>query len=200
VAFSFSTSAMLADVLPRALNHLLDSDPALGARLAPFPGEVLELRAPPLPPLCLAIAAGGRVQPAPAGTPATLTVTLGSGALAAAAKGEDHFLRQVEVSGNARLAAEVMFLFRHLRWDAEEDLSRLVGDAAAHRLAGAARGIAALHAEAARRLAEGFMEYALEERPILVPRRGMEALASATARLRDDLERLEQRIRRLEAR
>lgn len=191
---------MLADVLTRALNHLLDSDPALGARLAPFPGEVLELRAAPLPPLCLAIAAGGRFHPAPAGTPATLAVALGPGALAGAVRGEDHFLREVEVSGNARLAAEVMFLFRHLRWDAEEDLSRLVGDAAAHRLAGAARGIGALHVEAARRVAEGILEYALEERPILVPRRGMEALASATARLRDDLERLEQRIRRLEAR
>lgn len=197
---AFSFSAMLADVLPRALNHLLDSDPALGARLEPFPGEVLEVRAPPLPPLCLAIAAGGRFQPAPAGTAASLTVTLGSGALAAAVKGEDHFLREVEVSGNARLAAEVMFLFRHLRWDAEEDLSRLVGDAAAHRLAGAARAIAGLHAEAARRVAEGFMEYALEERPILVSRRGLEPLAAATARLRDDLERLEQRIRSLEAR
>jgi ubiquinone biosynthesis protein UbiJ len=190
---------MLADVLPRALNYLLDSDPALGARLAPFPGEVLEVRAPPLPPLCLAIAADGRLRSAPAGTPATLTVTVGPGALAGAVRGEDHFLRQVEVSGNARLAAEVMFLFRHLRWDAEEDLSRLVGDAAAHRVAGAARGIAALHVEAARRVAEGFMEYALEERPILVSRRGMAPLAAATARLRDDLERLEQRIRRLEA-
>jgi len=198
VAFSFS--AMLADVLPRALNHLLDSDPALGSRLAPFAGEVLDLRAPPLPPLCLAVAAGGRLQSAPAGTPASLTITLGSGALAAAVKGEDHFLRQVEVSGNAQLAAEVMFLFRHLRWDAEEDLSRLVGDAAAHRLAGAASRIVELHLEVARRVAEGFMEYALEERPILVSRRGMAPLAAATARLRDDLERLEQRIRRLEAR
>jgi ubiquinone biosynthesis protein UbiJ len=196
VAFSFST--MLADVLPRALNHLLDSDPALGARLAPFPGEVLELRAPPLPPLSLAIAAGGRFQPAPPGTSATLTVTLGPGALAAAVRGEDHFLRQVEVAGNAQLAAEVMFLFRHLRWDAEEDLSKLLGDVAAHRVAGAARAFAALHAEGAWRIAEGMMEYALEERPILVSRRGMEPLASGTSRLRDDLERLEQRIRRLE--
>lgn len=197
---AFSFSAMLADVLTRALNHLLDSDPALGARLAPFAGEILELRAPPLPSLSLSIAAGGRVQPAPAGATASLTITLGSSALAAAARGEDHFLRQVDVSGNAHLAAEVMFLFRYLRWDAEEDLSRLVGDVAAHRLAGAARDIAGLHLDAVRRMAEGVVEYALAERPILVSRRGLEPLAGATARLRDDLERLEQRIRRLEAR
>lgn len=197
---AFSFSAMLADVLPRALNHLLDSDPALGSRLAPFAGEVLELRAPPLPPLCLAVAPGGRIEPAPEGAVASLMVALGPGALAAAVKGEDHFLRQVEVSGNARLAAEVMFLFRHLRWDAEEDLSRLLGDVAAHRLAGAARAFAALHAEGARRIAEGVMEYALEERPILVSRPRMEVLAGAAARLRDDVDRLEHRIRRLEGR
>lgn len=186
-------------MLTAALNHLLDSDPALRARLAPFAGEMLELRAPPLPPVGLAIGAGGRLEPPPAGAAPSLTIAVRPGALAAAARSEDHFLRHVEVAGNARLATEVMFLFRHLRWDAEEDLSKLLGDAAAHRLAGMARGIAALHVEAARRVAEGVMEYALEERPILVSRRGMAALASGTARLRDDLERLEQRVRRLEA-
>lgn len=191
---AFSFSAMLI----AALNHLLEADPALRERLAPFAGEVLDLRAPPLPTLRLAIAEGGRLAPAPSDAEPSLTITLGPGALAAAARSEDHVLREVEISGNARLATAVMFLFRHLRWDAEEDLSRLIGDAAAHRVAGAARGFAALHVEAARRIAEGFVEYALEEKPILVSRPGMEALAGATARLRDDLERLEKRLQRLE--
>ena len=192
---AFSFSAMLA----AALNHLLDSDSTLRARLAPFKGEVIELRAAPLPPLRLALTEGGRMEPAAEAAVPSLTIAIGPGALAAALRGEDHFLRQVEIAGNARLATEVMFLFRHLRWDAEEDLSRLLGDALAHRVAGAARGLAALHHEAARRIAEGFMEYALEERPILVSRRSMESLAAGSSRLRDDLDRLEQRIRNLEA-
>lgn len=186
-------------MLSAALNHLLEAEPALRARLAPFAGEVLELRDSPLPALRLAVAEGGRLAPAPLSAAPSLTVTLAPGALAAALKGEEHLLRSVEISGNARLASEVMFLLRHLRWDAEEDLSRLIGDVAAHRVVGLARELAILHREAASRIAEALVEYALEERPILVSRRGMEALALQTARLRDDLERLEKRLRRLEA-
>jgi len=37
------------------------------------------------------------------------------------------------------LAAEVNWLIDHVRWDAEEDLARLIGDAPAHTLAQAAR-------------------------------------------------------------
>ncbi len=193
MAFSFSA------MLNAALNHLLEAEPRLRVRLAPFAGEVLELRAAPLPALQLAVAEGGRLAPAPPGAASSLTITLAPGALAAALKGEEHFLRSVEISGNAQLATEVMFLFRHLRWDAEEDLSRLVGDVAAHRVAGLARELAALHREAARRIGEGLVEYALDERPLLVSRGRMQALAADSARLRDDLERLEKRIERLEA-
>src|SRR5574337_985981 len=49
----------------------------------------------------------------------------------------------VRIEGDVQLATEVSWLVDHLRWDAEEDLSRLVGDAPAHALAEAARGIAA---------------------------------------------------------
>src|SRR5688572_20519504 len=186
-------------MLSAALNHLLEAEPRLRVRLAPFAGGVLELRAAPLPPLQLAVAEGGRLAPAPSSATPSLTVTLAPGALAAALGGEEHLLRSVEITGNAQLASEVMFLLRHLRWDAEEDLSRVIGDVAAHRVAGLAREIVALHRETASRIAEGLLEYALEERPMLVSREHLQALAAASARLRDGLERLEKRVERLEA-
>ena len=46
---------------------------------------------------------------------------------------------KVRIEGDVQLAAEVNWLIDHVRWDAEEDLARLVGDAAAHSLAQAAR-------------------------------------------------------------
>ena len=184
-----------------ALNHLLDAEPWARERLAPFAGESLELRAPPLPALRFEIAADGRLSPAatasgPAAKP-SLAVTFGPGALAAAVKGEEHLLRAIQVEGNARLAGEVMFLFRNLRWDAEEDVAKLVGDIAAHRIAGTARAVAAWHVDAARRIAESLAEYATEERPLLVRRGELEENSAALARLRDALERLEKRIERL---
>jgi hypothetical protein len=47
-----------------ALNHLLESETWARERLAPFAGEALELRAPPLPALRFLIAADGRPPPA----------------------------------------------------------------------------------------------------------------------------------------
>ena len=181
-----------------ALNHLLDAEPWASERLAPFAGETVELRAPALRALRFAIVAGGRLAPAPQATAASLVITLRPEALPAAARGEDHLLRAVELEGNAKLASEALFLVRHLRWDYEEDLAQAIGDIAAHRLAGLARQIAGWHADAARRLAEGLVEYALEESRLLVARAEMQAHGSANARLRDGLERLEKRLARLE--
>ena len=178
-----------------ALNRLLQAEPWARERLAPFAGETLELRAPPLPSLRFVILPGGTLE-AGGGEPA-LVITVRPDALAALAKGEEHFLRSVEVTGNEQLAAEVMVLARQLRWDAEEDLSRLVGDVAAHRLAELARGFVAWQADAARRLAEGFADYAVEEKRVLLGRADLETFKNEISRLRDAVERLEKRVGRL---
>jgi len=48
----------------------------------------------------------------------------------------------VRIEGDVQLAAEVNWLVDHVRWDIEEDLSRVIGDAPAHTLGQAARGMA----------------------------------------------------------
>jgi ubiquinone biosynthesis protein UbiJ len=47
----------------------------------------------------------------------------------------------MRVEGDVMLAAELNWLVDHVRWDAEEDLSRLVGDAWAHKLVGLAKRV-----------------------------------------------------------
>jgi ubiquinone biosynthesis protein UbiJ len=180
-----------------ALNHVLRQQAWARERLAPFAGETVEVRGAFLPSLRLTIDEHGLVKEASKEEEPSLVVTLKPEAAAALARGEEHFLRAVEVSGNARLADEVMALARHLRWDFEEDLSRLVGDAAAHRLAEGLRAFAAWQADAARRLAGAFAEYATEEANLLARRGEFDSLARDTAVLRDAVERLEQRMRRL---
>jgi len=180
-----------------ALNRLLDREAWARARLAPFAGESIELAFPPLPALRVGIEPEGRIAPAARDAEASLLVRLGPDAAAAFLRGEEHFLRAIEVSGNARLASEVLVLVRQLRWDAEEDLSRVVGDVAAHRLAGLARDFLAWQRDAVGRLADGAMEYVVEERRMLVPRGEFEAHAAEVAQLRDALARLTQRLQRL---
>lgn len=145
----------------------------------------------------LAIAEGGRVKPAAPEAQASLRILVKPEAPAALLRGKEHFLHAIEVTGNARLADEVMVLARNLRWDYEEDLSRFVGDVAAHRLAGAARDFLAWQADSARRLASSFAEYATEEKKLVLGRDELDSFAQAISRLRDGVERLEQRVRRL---
>lgn len=48
----------------------------------------------------------------------------------------------VRIEGDVQLAAEVNWLVDHVRWDMEEDLARVLGDAPAHMLAQAGRTLA----------------------------------------------------------
>ena len=47
----------------------------------------------------------------------------------------------VHIEGDVQLAAEVNWLFDHVRWDPEEDVARLIGDAPAHTLVQTAKRI-----------------------------------------------------------
>lgn len=187
---------MIARAFVASLNHLLAAELWARETLAPFAGETIELRAAPFPALRLAVQENGFLGEATADPTPSVVIALKAEAPAALLRGE-HFLRAVEVSGNAKLADAVMLLVRHLRWDFEEDLSHLVGDVAAHRLAEALRGFAAWQADAAQRLGEALSDYMTEEARVLVRRAELDTLAGAAARLRDGVERLEQRIRRL---
>ena len=48
----------------------------------------------------------------------------------------------VRIEGDVQLAAEVNWLVDHVRWDVDEDLARLLGDAPAHALGQAVRRVA----------------------------------------------------------
>jgi ubiquinone biosynthesis accessory factor UbiJ len=50
---------------------------------------------------------------------------------------------QVQVEGDAALAADMNWLVDNLRWDIEADLSQAIGPAAAHQVVRVARGVAA---------------------------------------------------------
>ncbi len=47
----------------------------------------------------------------------------------------------IHIEGDVQLAAEVNWLFDHVRWDPEEDVARLIGDAPAHTLVQTAKRI-----------------------------------------------------------
>ena len=47
----------------------------------------------------------------------------------------------VHIAGDVQFAAEINWLVEHVRWDIEEDLARVLGDAPAHAIGEAARRV-----------------------------------------------------------
>lgn len=177
-----------------ALNHLLGAEAWARDKLKPYAGQCLEFRAPPLPALRLDILDSGLLAQAAEDAASNLVVTIGSGALPALVRGEDALMREIAIEGSADLAGTVQYLFRHLRWDFEEDLSRVVGDALAHRMVEQGRRFAAWNREAAGKLAQNLAEYWIEEQPVLARPAAVRQFLSDVDRLRGDLARLEKRI------
>lgn len=133
------------------LNHVLMSEPEAMARLARQKGQGIELVWERLQLQLTPTAAGllerGRFE----SFDLRLTLTEASPAslASALARGDKP---KVRIEGDVQLAAEINWLIDHVRWDAEEDLARLIGDAAAHTLAQAARqALDALRSFAAKR-------------------------------------------------
>jgi ubiquinone biosynthesis accessory factor UbiJ len=156
-------------------NQLLAREDWARARLAPYRGQAFEVRAPLLAALRLHIAEDGRVAEG-GGDPAALVTPAG-------------------VTGSTALADELRHLAKHLRPDVAEELSAILGDVAAERIVGTARGLMRWQADSARRLVEAFADFAIQERGMLVRRA---ELADLGARLQDLDARLEQLAMRVD--
>ncbi|MCX7893084.1 MAG: SCP2 sterol-binding domain-containing protein [Burkholderiales bacterium] len=188
---------MLPNPVIAAINHLLEREDWARERLTPFAGRTVEFRLPPLPDLRLAVLDGGLVGGADSALPPDLVVRIPPASVPGILARDEAALREVAIEGDTELARAVQFLFRHLRWDAEEDLARVVGDVPAHRVAEAGRAFAAWNREAAERLGRNFAEYFTEEAGLLARPAEVSRFGAEVDALRDDVERLEKRIARL---
>jgi ubiquinone biosynthesis protein UbiJ len=124
-----------------ALNHVLMQEPEAQARLAQQSGRVAEARWRVFY-VRLAATPAGLLDLAPATAPPDLTLTLTEESpwqLAQAALRGDK--PPVRIAGDVQFAAEINWLVENVRWDIEEDLSRVIGDAPAHALGEAARSM-----------------------------------------------------------
>ncbi len=104
----------------------------------------------------------------------------------------------VKIEGDADLANLLAQLSRELRWEWEDDLSPWLGDVLTQRLSNFGKATlqhaSATHAS----LQENFAEYFLEENPMLVRPRLVQAFGEQINQSRDAVERLMKRIEKLE--
>jgi ubiquinone biosynthesis accessory factor UbiJ len=181
----------------RAVNHVLRGSPLALERLRPHAGRTVAFHVGPLA-LALTVQSTGEVATAVSGAARDLEVRISPFLVPRLAARDEAAFREIEMEGDAALAEEVSFLVRNLTWDVEEDLSRVVGDIAAHRMVGAARCLARWSRDASLRVAQGAAEYWTEESPLVASRVKVEGFARDVSELRDAVARLEARIGRLE--
>ena len=121
------------------LNHVLMSEPQAQERLRRQKGKPVRVQWGEFN-LTLAATAAGLLERPQSIIKPELSVTLTQGspfALAQTVIAGDR--PGVDIQGDVQLAAEVAWLVDNVRWDIEEDVSRIVGDAAAHTLVRMAR-------------------------------------------------------------
>jgi ubiquinone biosynthesis protein UbiJ len=105
----------------------------------------------------------------------------------------------VRIDGDAEIAQKFRELLRYARPDFEEELSRVFGDVAAHNLANLARGFFAWGRRASDSLATNVAEYLQEEGRDVPTRIELDEFLSDVDRLREDVDRFEARMVRLES-
>ncbi len=184
---------MLDLVFLGACNRLLERAPWARAKLLPFAGARAHLSLGRWS-VDFRIAADGTFESTGRGTPA-VSIELAHDALSGLLRGQrDGLLRGAQISGAADLAEALGFVLRNLDWDAEEDLSRLVGDIAARRIVRGTRALAGTFNDAGERLAGNVADYLRHERPVGMNGRELAAFTREVAALDEAVAALARRI------
>jgi ubiquinone biosynthesis protein UbiJ len=104
----------------------------------------------------------------------------------------------VELSGDALVAQDFQALLRYGRPDIEEELSGVVGDAAAHGIGSLIRGVGEWGREARTTMQQNVGEYLQEESRAVPTRDEVADFQGQVDKLRDDVARFEARLKAAE--
>jgi len=194
----------LAAALEAALNTYVAMDPEAPARFSALEGRVvgvelrgLDLRFFILPGHSFQVLGdyAGEADAWISGTPLAL-LRLGT----ADERGRPLFTGDVEIRGDIDLGRRFQALLEAVDIDWEEHLSRLTGDVVAHQVGNAVRDTLAWGRKAADSLGQDLSEYLREESRLLPTRDEVEQFLAEVDTLREDVDRLEARLRRLQGR
>ena len=119
-------------------------------------------------------------------------------ALASRQSSDSAFDPDLLIEGDMALVHGLRTIMGRVDIDWEEVLSRYVGDAISHQLGNLSRGMTRWGRQAGSTLMQDLAEYLTEEGRYTPQRDELDVFSAAVDRLRDDAERLQQRVRRLE--
>jgi len=186
------------------LNRYLGLDPETLARLSGLAGKVVnvELRGLGIT-LHMAPHSGGIQLLHDYGAAADAVISGTPISLARVGLGEERglvFAGEVEIRGDVTLGQRFEAILRDIDIDWEEQLSRLVGDVAAHQVGNLVRDTLSWGSKTLETFGRDVSEYLQEESRHLPQRDEVETFLAEVDVLRNDAERLDARAKRLHAR
>jgi ubiquinone biosynthesis protein UbiJ len=193
----FGSSIMTPSLISAAINHLLAQEAWARKKLAAHAGKTACFDTG-IATIKLQAGADGLVQAADTGAVPAVTIRVKPADLPLIVQNRERAFSYVKVEGDAEFANTISRLAQSLRWDAEGDASRVLGDIGGARLTAGARSILDGARAARQKLLENLSEYFIEENPMLVRPDAVADFTDQVNSLRDDAERLAKRIARLE--
>jgi len=184
---------MLEALTVSAINRLLRANPWALQKLRRHAHKTASVSCPPFE-LRATVTDTGELAAAPLDIAPDVAIEVTPGWLLRGATGDESAWRDARISGDTEFAFIIDDLRRNLAWDYEEDLSRIFGDIAAHRLANSARAFDRWARSALLDAGKAAAEYVTHERPVVASVDSVATFNREVDRARDDVERLEKRL------
>lgn len=190
---------LLLDSVEKMVNKVLSLDEETVALLATLAGNVIEIDVldtefrmfilPSGKGVTLETDYEGKANVAIKGTPSALLGMISAEKIGAG---------DVEINGNVELAKKFQSILRDVEIDWEEYLSQFVGDIAAHKIGNFLRRVSRFAKESGKTIGMDISEYLRYEKEALLDKSEVDEFNQAVDNIRDDVERLQKRLERLE--
>jgi ubiquinone biosynthesis protein UbiJ len=187
---------MINAFVVRAVNGVLRRNSWALQSLQGCAGKTARFECPPVS-VAFTVLETGEVTAASAATTPQVTIALTPGLMLRVLARDETVWNEIAVAGDTDFATVINHVWRNLRWDMEEDLARVFGDIAAHRMMQTGRTLDQWRAQSFDNLARSFAEYWTEEQPLIARAHDVEHFNRNVDQLRDDVARLEKRIESL---
>jgi len=196
-----ATHHIAATAACRGINHVLMAEPWAMAELARHAGKVILLKLP-VGNLCFELTPQGSLASLAEFDAPSLELDISAEVMSALAGGSgglrEQAMKSVKITGDADLAQLLGRLAGQIRWEYEEDLARLIGDAPANFAVNQGKKLISAGRSAVSDMLGNMVEYVSEERKVLLNKRDFMIRKNELNTLRDAVDRMEKRIQLLE--
>jgi ubiquinone biosynthesis protein UbiJ len=187
---------MLKPLITRFLQHLTSQNEWSRPHLQPFAGKVVQFDFVLAKANLLILEDGSLALSGETASPEANIHVPPSLALRLLA-GDENAKMHIKIDGDTHLATEISKVLQHMRWDIEEDISKVVGDIAAYKIGEVSKKTFAEARQQSINAAEMLSEYWQEEKNILAKKRHVEQFNADVDTLNSDVARFEKRLAKL---